>query len=126
MLDIDYENIVQLLPTRRRVWAVYADEKAENKFWVDEVECWALVEHVRQCESWEAPALYVGAAPCIRETVVRPLFVEEMTTSAYSDAHNLLAYTHNPRSDWRKEAEAFLARRAECQRRPEAKEEQAD
>jgi hypothetical protein len=114
-MQIDYENIVQLHPARKRTWAVYAQESEENKFFFDEVECWAVVEHVRQCEQWEAPALYVGAVPCIRETVVRPLFMDEMTTSAYSEGGNLLGYTHNPRSNWREEAEVYFARHAEEQ-----------
>jgi hypothetical protein len=117
MTTIDSINIIQLHPVRQRTWAVYASHSEHDgcKFFADEIECWALVEHIRLCERWEAPDLCVGEVPCVRETTVRALFLNEMYEYS-SDGENLLGHTQtDPATEtqrWNKAAEAYFAKLA--------------
>lgn len=113
MFEIDYENIVQLHPLRKRTWAAYADDNVQEKFFLCELECWAVIEHIRKCEPGETPQLYAGETPCVRETRITPLFLDEMATSAYESlGDNFLGFTNAPYSKWTAEAEAYFAKRA--------------
>jgi hypothetical protein len=123
MHPIDNMNIQQLVPPRKRTWAVYVDENVEKKFFLQEVEFFALVETVRPCEyEVDSPYLYIGDVPCVRDTWVCPLYLHDNFYLDEVADPDLLGYTHNPREDWSKAAEAHLARRAESKER-EAKRE---
>jgi hypothetical protein len=118
MSEIFSINILQLHPVRQRTWAVYACDSAnkdDRKFYADELECWALVEHIRECERYEAPDLYVGETPCSRETVVRGLHLNELN-EYHGDPDNLLGHTQTePTTEiqkWNGEAEEYYAKRA--------------
>ena len=114
MQTIDHTNILQITPPLRRTWAVFADENEENKFLLQEVEYFAVVETVRACEyESESPALYIGDVPCVRDTFVHPLYLHQQLRLDAWPYPDFLGYIHNPRSDWRKAAEANLARQAE-------------
>jgi hypothetical protein len=114
MESIDYENILQLLPARKRTWAAYAIESEEKNFVLEPIECWAVVEYVRECEAWNKALAnyYIDRVPCIKQTVVRPLFLSDMHPRNCFEDDNLLGFTHDPRSDWTGEAGAYLAKRA--------------
>lgn len=74
MRTIEYMNIVQLHPVRSRAWKVYAQEPKDGnetvKFFADEIECWALIENVRECQKWESAEIL--QLPAEQETHKKP------------------------------------------------------
>jgi hypothetical protein len=116
---IEFENIVQLHPLRKRTWAVFADESYQDKVILQELEAWAVVEHIYEYRrDVDQPALMLGKLPMCRETSIRPLYLHDMNPYE-TNGSDFICYTSNPRADWRKAAEKHLAQQAERQRESE-------
>jgi hypothetical protein len=119
MNKIDSINVLQLLPVQRPTWAVYGCENNNEgdvcKFTAEEVECWAVIENIYECQPWDAPLLYVGGTPCVRATEVRGLHLEDLKYFGWERDPDLLGYTHSDPSHeierWNRASENHFARR---------------